>query len=78
MNNLPTKESQVDVISKLRKDPEGNPTTYIILDDHGYIIKEFDITTHEDIAHQIAVAIKEARDIGFEQGRKYIRKALGV
>jgi hypothetical protein len=77
MNNLPTKESQINIISKIRKD-EGNPTTYIILDDHGYIIKEIDITIHEDIAHQIAIAIKEARDIGFEQGRKYIRKALGI
>ena len=78
MNNLPTRESQVEVVSKLRKDIEGNPRTYVILDSHDFIIYEINITTPEDIAHQIAIAIKEARDIGFEQGRKYIRKALGV
>lgn len=78
MNNLPTKESQVEVVSKLRKDSIGDPMTYVILDSHDYIITEINITTPEDIAHQIANAIKEARDIGFEQGRKHIRKALGV
>ena len=78
MINLPTKESKIGVTGRTRKDPEGNLTKYVILDSHDYIICEIDITTPEDIACQIAVAIKEARDIGFEQGRKYIRKALGV
>jgi hypothetical protein len=78
MNNLPTRESQVEIVSKLRKDPKGELLAYVVLDDHGYIICEINITTPEDIVHQIAVAIKEARDIGFEQGRKHIRKALGV
>jgi hypothetical protein len=43
-----------------------------------YLICEIDAATPEGIAHQIANAIREARDIGFEQGRRYVREALGL
>jgi hypothetical protein len=78
MNNLPTKKSGIDIISCIRKTPEGELLKYVIQDDHGWKICDIDITTPEDIAHQISLAIKDARDIGFEQGRAHIRKALGI
>lgn len=35
-------------------------------------------TSPEEMARKIAWAIKDARDIGFEQGRRHIRNALGI
>jgi hypothetical protein len=78
MINLPTKESGVNIVSSVKKTSEGELVRYSIHDDHNWKICEIDITTPEDIARQIATAIKEARDIGFEQGRAYIRRAMGV
>jgi hypothetical protein len=34
--------------------------------------------TPQGMADQIAAAIRNARDIGFEQGRRYVREALGI
>ena len=49
----------------------------------GYIIEQFDLRDSELIkngvvAKQIARAIEDSRNIGFEQGLRFIRNALGV
>ena len=53
----------------LREDPTENSK---------YLICEIDAATPQGIADQIANSIREARDIGFEQGRQYVREALGI
>ncbi|MBF0554501.1 MAG: hypothetical protein HQK96_08115 [Nitrospirae bacterium] len=49
----------------------------------GYIIEEFDFRDPEMIrngviAKQMARAIEGARNVGFEQGRAFVRDALGI
>ena len=46
--------------------------------DVGALICEIGALTPLQTADDIASAIYEARNIGFEQGRKYVRRALGV
>ena len=78
MSNLPTRESGLDIVGKVRKNSQGEFLGYLISDSHEWRITEIAAATPEGIASQIATAIREARDIGFEQGRAYVRKALGV
>ena len=78
MSNLPTKESGLDIIGKIRKNAQGEFLGYLIADSHEWKICEISAATPEGIVNQIAIAIKEARDIGFEQGRAHIRKAIGA
>lgn len=78
MSNLPTKDGGLTLIGKIRKDAQGEVQSYLITDSHDWRVTEISVTTPEGIADQIAWAIKEARDIGFEQGRAHVRKALGL
>lgn len=78
MSNLPTKESGLGIVGKVKKNSQGEFLGYLIADTHEWRITEIAAATPEGIADQIATAIKEARDIGFEQGRAHIRKAIGA
>jgi hypothetical protein len=78
ISNLPTRESGLDIVGKVRKNAQGEFLSYFITDSHEWKITEIMAATPEGIANQIATAIKEARDIGFEQGRAHIRKAIGA
>jgi hypothetical protein len=80
INNIPNK---FDIENRFI-DSEVNFNTIRIVnrrdDDHmAFLILEMRIDVHpEDVARQIAQALTAARDIGFEQGRKHIRDALGI
>jgi hypothetical protein len=77
MKNLPDRNSNADIIGMTE-----DPKIVILCNDpksiHKYIICEIDAPSLAGKAYQIACAIREARDLGFEQGRKYIRNALGI
>lgn len=76
MNNLPTpQQGEVDA-----KVCNGEA---IIRNPSGFIVKTirlgvFDTQIEQYIANEIAIAINEARNIGFEQGRAHVRRALGL
>ena len=71
MINLPTKNSKVGIECILI---EGG---YRIQTSEGYVIEDISAATAKGIANQIAAAIRNARDIGFEQGRQFIKDAIG-
>lgn len=73
MNNLPNVHSDIDIVAKVSANGS------ILVQTHeGWRICEIQTGTTEAMLFDIATAIREARDIGFEQGREYIRRALGV
>ena len=78
MSNLPTRESGLGIVGKVKKNAQGEVLSYLIIDSHEWKITEIMAASPESIVDQIATAVKEARDIGFEQGRAHIRKAIGA
>jgi len=73
MINLPTKENGPDI--KCVQNEQGDFEVY---NGDGWRICTLQNTTVNGLCTDIADAIRLARDIGFEQGRQYIRSALGV
>lgn len=51
---------------------------YRVATSDGWEICRLSDSTREGLASEIAEAIRMARDIGFEQGRSFVRQALGV
>jgi len=78
MINLPVKDSNLEIKGVPWKNGKGEFLGYLITDTHDWKICEIHDTTPEGVADQIATAIREARDTGFEQGRAHVRKALGI
>jgi hypothetical protein len=81
MINLPSKDSGIEICGSVETDSSGNVTNYRI--EHntlsGWLIINIPANdSHQIIADNIAAAITEARDAGFEQGRKHVREALGI
>lgn len=80
INNIPNK---FDIENRFI-DSEAKDNTIRIVNrrdaDHmAFLILEMRIDVHpEDVARKIAQALTDARDIGFEQGRRHIRNALGI
>jgi hypothetical protein len=73
MINLPTKESESDI--KCIQNEQGDFEVY---DGDGWLICTLQNTTMDSLCTDIADAIRLARDKGFEQGRRYVRSALGI
>lgn len=73
MKNLPTQDSGIAI--KTVVDGSG---AIRVQTGEGWLITEIRTYTTEAMLFDIAAAIREARDIGFEQGLESIRRALGV
>ena len=71
ITNVPTSESLVAI--KCKHTDEGD---YQIYTSEGAIICVIRGTTPDSICEGLATVVP--RDIGFDQGRSYIRKALGL
>lgn len=88
MTNLPDKNRKADIIGVVGPAPDYvRPETVNFsikicrrdpTESADYIICEIEAATLQGIADSIAKAVREARDIGFEQGREYVRRALGI
>jgi hypothetical protein len=72
--NLPTKGSEEDGIVCVYTEERG----YRVQDSKGSTIVEIDAMTSSGKADQIASAIRQARDAGFQQGLAHVRHALGI
>lgn len=72
MMNLPDRHSDVQIKATAY---EGSVRVHT---DEGWTICDIDAATPQGMANDIADAIRMARGQGFEQGRQYVRDALGV
>jgi len=78
LKNFPVKDHPDD---GLIVDPaDGNQLVFTVHDKHGNFVCNLGVGVAEKraVARDIEHALIAARDIGFEQGRQHIRKALGI
>lgn len=47
-------------------------------DSDGTTICRLNSATQEGLARQIAQLVRDMRQVGFEEGRSYVREALGI
>lgn len=71
MCNLPNAKDADRIIGTVKDDG------YVFCTGKGWRICEVDAATPEGRAAHMARLLEEARDQGFEQGRAYVRAALG-
>lgn len=74
MINVPNRTSNVEIVGEVA---DNRILIYAKHDKYGANIVEIPISCiNEQLAHKIAQLITEARNIGFEQGRRYVANAL--
>jgi len=73
LKNFPSKDVRKRVKCEVR-----NNDFFVFDQLGGYEIVNLSAATPKGIADQIASALVEARDIGFEQGLKSVRDVLGI
>lgn len=77
MTNLPNRFDHDTVICDPVHVVGLTKTGFVIRNSAGYAIDNIQGDPNE-IAREIARLITEARNLGFEQGRAYVRNALGL
>ena len=73
VTNVPTRASNIGIECALTEHGD-----YRVQTTEGWEICTICGTTPESIASGIASALSEVRDVGFEQGREYVRNAFGI
>lgn len=72
--NMPSKDENIGI--ECNPNPNGNG--YLLITSTGWRMYEINAATPEGVAYQIQQLVVQARNQGFEQGRAFVRRALGL